>query len=128
MTLRRRARGLRLGEEVLVQVPCTIVDSTGTSLPAAGAPVVVGISDQRLLVWLPLTRTARAGRLVGGVGHHRVHRAVIDRQGASTVVRFPLDEGATLVVEAPCHLHPEQLVWALASATAPAGEHPNGEQ
>jgi hypothetical protein len=108
-----RQPGLRPGEEVLVEVRCTILDSTGTSLPAAGTPATIGVTDERLMVWSVPRPLVRTGRLLGSVGRTRIRSVVADRREAQTAVLFTFDEGAVLKVEAPAELHPEQLVWLL---------------
>jgi hypothetical protein len=116
-----RQPGLRPGEDVLVDVRCTILDSSGTSLPAAGTPVTVGVTDERLMVWGLPRPFMRTGRLLGSVGRNRIRSVVADRREARTAVLFTFDEDAVFTVEAPAEVHPEQLVWLL-SANAPDGE------
>lgn len=109
-------KGLRRGEELAVEVPCRIVDSTGTSLPDAGTPVIVGVSDTRILVWALARMSAQAGRLLGSVSRRRVRKAAIQRAGPLTRIRFDFDENAVvLVVEARREHHPEQLAWCLSA-------------
>ena len=108
-------RGLRRGEELLLDVACSIVDSFGTSLPPTGTPVVVGVSDQRLLVWSVPAVAWRSGKLLGGVARSRVAGAVIEGHGSRTEVRFTFDADARLAVDAPRERHPEQLAWALSA-------------
>jgi hypothetical protein len=108
-------RGLRRGEELVVEVPCRILDSTGTSLPDAGTPVIVGVSDERILVWGVARLSTQAGKLLGTVSRRRVERAAIQRAGPRTRVRLDFEEEAVVVVEALREHHPEQLAWALSS-------------
>jgi hypothetical protein len=109
-----RRRGLRRDEELLVEVPCTIVDATGTSLPA-GQAVIVGVSDNRILVWGLARLSVQAGKLLGMVGRSRLLHTAIERAGAWTRVRLDFEEGARVVVEARRERHPEQLAWALST-------------
>ena len=108
-------RGLRRGEELVVEVPCRILDSTGTSLPDAGTPVIVGVSNERILVWGIARLSTQAGKLLGTVSRRRVERAAIQRAGPQTRVRLDFEEEAVVVVEARREHHPEQLAWALSS-------------
>jgi hypothetical protein len=119
---RSAPRGLRRGEELLVEVPCSILDSTGTSLPDAGAPVVIGVSGERILVWDVARVPTEAGRLLGVVARTRLERAAIERAGARTRVRFGFEEGAVLAVEAPRERHPEQLAWVLSDDPGRVGQ------
>lgn len=108
-------RGLRRGEELVVEVPCRILDSTGTSLPDEGTPVIVGVSDERILVWAVARLSTQAGKLLGTVSRRRVERAAIQRAGPQTRVRLDFEAEAVLVVAARREHHPEQLAWALSS-------------
>jgi hypothetical protein len=108
-------RGLRRGEELVVEVPCRILDSAGTNLPDEGTPVIVGVSDERILVWAVARLSTQAGKLLGTVSRRRVERAAIQRAGPQTRVRLDFEEEAVLVVEARREHHPEQLAWALSS-------------
>jgi hypothetical protein len=112
---RHAARGLRRGEYLLVGVPCSILDSTGTSLPDAGTPVVVGVSDECILVWDVARVPTEPGKLLGVVARARLERAAIERAGARTRVRFGFEEGGLLVIDAPRERHPEQLAWVLSA-------------
>jgi hypothetical protein len=103
-------------------VPCSILDSTGTSLPDAGAPVVVGVSGERILVWDVARVPTEAGKLLGVVARTRLERAVIERAGARTRVRFGFEEEAVLVVDAPRERHPEQLAWVLSADRGRVGQ------
>jgi hypothetical protein len=107
---------------LLVEVPCRIVDSTGTSLPDAGAAVVVGVSDERILVWDVARVPTQTGKLLGVVGRSRLLRAEIERAGARTRVRFGFEEQACLFVEAPRERHPEQLAWVLSADQGRVGQ------
>jgi hypothetical protein len=116
MTWRKSVpRGLRRGEELVVEVPCRMVDSTGTSLPDAGTPVIVGVSNDRILVWDVARLSTQAGKLLGTVSRRRVERAAIERAGPLTRVRLDFEEEAVVVVEARREHHPEQLAWALST-------------
>lgn len=106
-------RGLRRGEQLLVEVQCRILDSTGTNLPEAGAPVVVGVSDERILVWDVARLSTQAGKLLGVVSRSRLERAAIERAGPQTRVLLDFEEEARVVIEARRERHPEQLAWAL---------------
>ena len=108
-------RGLRRGEDLVVEVPCRILESTNTSLPGAGTPVVVGVSNERILVWAVARLSTQAGKLLGTVSRRRVEHAAIQRAGPQTRVRLDFEEEAVVVVEARRELHPEQLAWALSS-------------
>jgi hypothetical protein len=108
-------KGLRRGEELVVEVPCRMLDSTGTSLPDAGTPVIVGVSNERILVWDVARLSTQAGKLLGTVSRRRVERAAIRRAGPQTRVRLDFEEEAVVVVEARREHHPEQLAWALSS-------------
>jgi hypothetical protein len=108
-------RGLRPGEELLVEVQCRILDSTGTSLPDAGTPVVVGVSDERILVWEVARLSIVAGKLLGMVTRSRLVNAAIERAGPRTRVRLDFEEDARVVVEAWRERHPEQIAWALSA-------------
>jgi hypothetical protein len=119
---RSEPRGLRRDEDLLVEVPCRIVDSTGTNLPDAGTAVVVGVSDERILVWGVARVPTQAGKLHGVVGRSRLLRAEIERAGARTQVRFGFEEGARLVVDAPRERHPEQLAWVLSADGGRVGQ------
>ena len=100
--LRRPARrGLRADEELLLDVEVDVVDASGTSLPGAGTPVAVGVSDQRILVWSVPRPPMRSSRLLGGVA---------------------FEEGARLEVEGPAERHPEQLVWLLTAERPSDGQ------
>lgn len=119
---RSEPRGLRRGEELLFEVPCRIVDSTGTSLPDAGTAVVVGVSDERILVWDVARVPTRPGKLLGVVGRSRLVRAEIERAGARTRVRFAFEEEARLFLEAPRERHPEQLAWVVSADPGRVGQ------
>ena len=119
---RSEPRGLRRDEDLLIEVPCRIVDSTGTSLPDAGTAVVVGVSDERILVWGVARVPTQAGKLLGVVGRSRLLSAEIERAGARTHVRFGFEEGACLVVDAPRERHPEQLAWVLSADPGRVGQ------
>lgn len=108
-------RGLRSGEELLVQVQCRIVDSTGTSLPEAGTPVVVGVTGERILVWDIARFSAQAGKLLGHVSRSRLEHAAIERGGPQIRVRLDFEENACVVVEGLRERHPEQIAWALSA-------------
>ena len=112
---KRRPRGLRPGEELLVEVPCSIVDSTGTSLPDGGHPVIVGVSDDRILVWDVARLSINPGKLLGMVSRSRLVQVAIERAGAWTRVRFDFEEEARVVFQARREHHPEQLAWALST-------------
>ena len=119
---RSEPRGLRRGEQLLFEVPCRIVDSTGTSLPDPGTAVVVGVSDERILVWGVARVPTQTGKLLGVVGRSRLLRAEIERAGARTRVRFGFEEDARLFVEAPRERHPEQLAWVLSADQGRVGQ------
>ncbi len=114
----KRRRGLR-GEELLVEVPCSILDSSGTNLPDAGHPVIVGVTDERILVWDVARLSITAGKLLGMVSRSRLLHSAIERAGAWTRVRLDFEEDARVVVQARREHHPEQLAWAL--STDPGG-------
>jgi enoyl-[acyl-carrier-protein] reductase (NADH) len=103
-------------------VPCRVVDSTGTSLPDAGTPVVVGVTDERILVWGIARVPTEAGKLLGVVGRSRLLRAEIERAGARTHVRLGFEEDARLFVDAPRERHPEQLAWVLSAEPGRVGQ------
>jgi hypothetical protein len=92
-----------------------MLDSTGTSLPDAGTPVIVGVSNERILVWDVARLATQAGKLLGTVSRRRVERAAIQRAGPRTRVRLDFEEEAVVIVEARREHHPEQLAWALSS-------------
>lgn len=116
MTWRKSVpRGLRRGEELVVEVPCRILDSTGTSLPDAGTPVIVGVSNERILVWDVSRLSTQAGKLLGTVSRRRVERAAVQRAGPQTRVRLDFEEEAIVIIEARREHHPEQVAWALSS-------------
>ena len=116
MTWRKAVpRGLRAGEELLVEVECRILDSTGTSLPDGGAPVVVGVSGERILVWDIARLSPAAGKLLGQVSRSRVVGATIERDGPRTRVRLDFEEDARVVIEGWRDRHPEQIAWALSA-------------
>ena len=108
-------RGLRRAEELVVEVPCRIVDSTGTSLPDAGTAVIVGVTHDRIFVWGVARLSTQAGKLLGTVSRRRVQRATIQRAGPQTRVRLDFEEEALVVLEARREHHPEQVAWALSS-------------
>jgi enoyl-[acyl-carrier-protein] reductase (NADH) len=108
-------RGLRRGEELVVEVPCRILDSTGTSLPDAGTPVIVGVSNERILAWDVARLSTQAGKLLGTVSRRRVERAAVQRAGPQTRVRLDFEEEAIVIIEARREHHPEQVAWALSS-------------
>jgi hypothetical protein len=108
-------RGLRRGEETLVEVQCRIVDSTGTSLPDAGAPVVIGVTDGRILVWDVARYSSQPGKLLGQVSRSRLEATAIERDGPRTRVRLDFEEDARVVVETWRESHPEQIAWALSA-------------
>ena len=121
--LRKPARrGLRAGEELLVEVEVEIVDASGTSLPGAGTLVAVGVSAERILVWSVPQSPMRSSRLLGGVARTRLESAVAERRGERVGVTLSFEEGARLEVAAPAEAHPEQLVWLL-TAEPPADGH-----
>jgi hypothetical protein len=103
-------------------VPCRIVDSTGTSLPDAGTAVVVGVSEERILVWDVARVPTQTGKLLGVVGRSRLLRAEIERAGARTQVRFGFEEEGRLFVEAPRERHLEQLAWVLSADQGRVGQ------
>jgi hypothetical protein len=115
-------RGLRRDEELLVEVSCSILDSSGTSLPDAGTPVIVGVSDERILVWDVARLSTQAGKLLGVVARSRVVSAAIERAGPRTRVRLGFEEEAQLVVEARRERHPEQLAWVLSGDQGRVGQ------
>jgi hypothetical protein len=108
-------RGLRPGEELLVEVECRILDAPGTSLPDGGAPAVVGVSDQRILVWDVARWSPAAGKLLGMVSRSRLEGTHVERAGPRTRVRLDFEEHARVVVDAWRERHPEQIVWALSA-------------
>jgi hypothetical protein len=112
---KRRPRGLRPGEELLVEVPCSILDSSATSLPDAGHPVIVGITDDRILVWDVARLSINPGKLLGMVSRARLLHAAIERAGAWTRVRLDFEEDARVVLQARREHHPEQVAWALST-------------
>jgi hypothetical protein len=112
-------RGLRAGEELLLDLEVEVVDASGTNLPDAGTPVAVGVSDERILVWSVPRPPMRSIRLLGSVARTRLLSAVAERRGERVAVALEFEEGARLEVEAPSELHPEQLVWLL-TAEPPA--------
>ena len=114
---KRQPRGLRPGEALLVEVSCSIVDSTGTSLPDAGHPVIIGVSDDRILVWDVARLSIHAGKLLGVVSRTRLLHAAIERAGVWTRVRLDFEEDARVVVQARRERHPEQLAWALSTSS-----------
>ena len=77
-------------------MPCRIVDSSGTTLPDAGTAVVVGVSDERILVWDVARVPTQTGKLLGVVGRSRLLRAEVERAGARTRVRFGFEERFTV--------------------------------
>jgi hypothetical protein len=115
VTWRKQPRGLRRGEELLLEVPCSILESTGTSLPDAGHPVIVGVSDDRILVWDVARLSIHAGKLLGVVSRSRLLHTAIERAGVWTRVRLDFEEDARVVVQARRERHPEQLAWALST-------------
>jgi hypothetical protein len=121
--LRRQARrGLRADEELLLEVEVEVVDASGTSLPDAGTPVAVGVSDQRILVWSIPRPPMRSSRLLGGVARSRLLSAVAERRDERVAVVLDFEEGARLEVEAPAERHPEQLVWLLTAEPPSDGQ------
>ena len=119
---RSEPRGLRRGEALLIEVPCRILDSSGTSLPDPGTPVVVGVTGERILVWDVKRVPTEAGKLLGVVGRSRLLRAEIERAGARTHVRLGFEEEARLFVDAPRERHPEQLAWVLSEDPGRVGQ------
>ena len=116
MTWRKAVpRGLRAGEELLVEVECRILDSTGTSLPDAGAPVVVGVTAERILVWDIARLSPAAGKLLGQVSRSRVVGSAVEHDGPRTRVRLDFEEEACGIVDAWLERHPEQIAWALST-------------
>ena len=108
-------RGLRRREETLVEVQCRIIDSTGTSLPDPGAPVVIGVTDGRILVWDVARYSSQPGKLLGQVSRSRLEATTIERDGPRTRVRLDFEEDARVVVETWRESHPEQIAWALSA-------------
>ena len=119
---RAEPRGLRQGETLLVEVPCRILDSSGTSLPDPGTSVVVGVTGERILVWDVRRVPTEAGKLLGVVGRSRLVRAEIERAGARTHVRLGFEQEARLFVDAPHERHPEQLAWVLSEDPGRVGQ------
>ena len=119
---RSEPRGLRRGEELLFEVPCRVVDSTGTNLPDAGTPIVVGVTRERILVWSVARVPTQAGKLLGVVGRSRLLRAEIERAGPRTHVRFAFEEDASRFVESPRARHPEQLAWVVSADPGRVGQ------
>jgi len=103
-------------------VPCRILDSSGTSLPDPGTAVVVGVTDERILVWDVKRVPTEAGKLLGVVGRSRLLRAEIERAGPRTHVRLGFEEDARLFVDAPRERHPEQLAWVLSEDPGRVGQ------
>jgi hypothetical protein len=119
---RQPRRGLRTGEELLLEIEVEVVDASGTSLPGAGTPVAVGVSDQRILVWSIPRPPMRSSRLLGGVARARLLSAVAERRDDRVAVVLEFEEGARLEVESPAERHPEQLVWLLTAEPRPDGQ------
>jgi hypothetical protein len=116
MTLRKRVpRGLRPGEELLVEVECRILDATGTGLPDGSAPAIVGVSDARILVWDIARLSPAAGKLLGVVSRSRHEGTSVERAGPRTRVRLDFEDHARVVIDAWRERHPEQIVWALSA-------------
>lgn len=113
----QQRRGLRPGEELLVEVQCRVLDSTGTSLPDAGSPVAVGVTNRRVLVWSVPESPLRTSRLLGGVDRARLESATAERRGERVAILLAFDGGARLDVDARAVGHPEQLVWFLTAET-----------
>ncbi len=121
--LRKPARrGLRANEELLLDLEVDVVDASGTSLPGAGTPVAVGVSDQRILVWSVPRPPMRSTRMLGGVARSRLQSAVAERRGERVAVVLEFEEHARLEVEAPAERHPEQLVWLLTAEPQSGGQ------
>jgi hypothetical protein len=108
-------RGLRKGEELVVEVECRMLDSTGTSLPDNGALVVVGVTGERILVWEVAKLSVHAGKLLGQVSRTRLLGTAIEHVGPQTRVRLDFEEDARVLVEARRERHPEQIAWALST-------------
>jgi hypothetical protein len=120
--LRKPARrGLRPGEGLLLDVEVEVLDSSGTNLPGPGTAVVVGVSDQRILVWSIPKPPMRTSRLLGAVHRSRLTSATAERRDDRIAVVLTFEEEARLVADAPASRHPEQLVWLL-TADPPQGE------
>jgi hypothetical protein len=116
---KRAPRGLRPGEELLVEVECRILDAAGTSLPDGGAPAVVGVSDKRVLVWDVARLSPTAGKLLGMVSRSRLESAHVERAGPRTRVHLDFEEEARVVIDAWRERHPEQIAWALSTDRGP---------
>jgi hypothetical protein len=120
--LRKPARrGLRPGEELLLEVEVAVLDSSGTNLPGPGTAIVVGVSDERILVWSIPKPPMQTNRLLGAVNRSRLVSATAERRDDRIAVVLKFEEQAQLVADAPGDRHPEQLVWLL-TADLPQNE------
>jgi hypothetical protein len=77
--------------------------------------VIIGVSDDRILVWGLARLSVQAGKLLGMVGRSRLLQSAIERAGVWTRVHLDFEEGARVVIEARHEHHPEQLAWALST-------------
>jgi hypothetical protein len=76
---------------------------------------VVGVSEERILVWDIARFSTQAGKLLGQVSRSRLEGAAIERDGPRTRVRLEFEENARVVVEGWRERHPEQIAWALST-------------
>jgi hypothetical protein len=72
---------------------------SGIGFPVAGPEMILGITDQRLLVWRPALLRSRPGRFAGAVELSRIRSAGVRRRVFAAVLTMLFEDGAIVGVE-----------------------------
>jgi hypothetical protein len=73
--------------------------SDAVGFPIAGPEMIVGITQERLLVWRPAFLRSRPRRYAGAVALSRIRQAGVRRRVFTSVLTLLLDDGAIVGVE-----------------------------
>ena len=85
--------------------------------PIAGPEMILGITQERLLVWRPAFLRSRPRRFAGAIPLSRIHSAGVHRRVFSSVLTLLLDDGAIVGVETVHSTHLRRFAAAIPTYT-----------
>jgi hypothetical protein len=75
--------------------------AAAAGFPIAGPDMILGITQERLLVWRPALLRSRPRRFAGAIPLSRIRNAGVRRRMFTAVLALLLDDGAIVGLEAP---------------------------
>ena len=73
--------------------------SAAAGFPIAGPEMILGVTDERLLVWRPALLRSRPRRFAGAINLSQIHSAGVHRKLFASVLTLLLDQGKLVGVE-----------------------------